>query len=371
METRIVKIADPASGEEQIRAAARMLADGEMIVFPTETVYGVGASAVHRPAVDALSRLKSRTPDKPLTLHLADPAEAERYAGPLSPLALRLIRKAWPGPLTLVLPDRRPQPGQPEGLAEEAIYHQGTVGLRCPSHPVGQAILRAARVPIIASSANLAGQVPPRRAEEALAALKGMVPLVVDSGPTQHSRASTVVRIGPDDRYEVLREGAISARRLDRLAKTRVLFICTGNLCRSPMAVGVAQHILATRLKCRPEDLRKHGFEIASAGTGSAPGYPPSANGVAALAERGIDLSGHRSQPMTVDSLLAADYIWVMTEGHLDQVLRLAPEVAPRTALVDPHGDPVDDPIGGDINAYRACARHLEAALLERLMEIV
>jgi L-threonylcarbamoyladenylate synthase len=371
METRILKIADPASGEQDIRAAARALADGEMVVFPTETVYGLGVSAVNRPAIDALSRLKNRTPDKPFTLHLADPEEAERYAGPLLPLAQRLIRKTWPGPLTLVLPDRRPHPGQPEGLAEDAIYYDGTIGLRCPNHAVGQAILRAARVPVIASSANLAGHTPPRRAEEAIAQLNGAVPLIVDSGPTHYSRASTVVRISPDDQYEVLREGAITARRLDRLSKTRILIICTGNLCRSPMAVGVAMQILATRLKCRADELRRHGFEIASAGTGSAPGYPASDNGEAAMAERGIDISGHRSQPMTVDSLLAADYIWVMTQGHLDSVLRLAPEVAERTALLDPRGRPVADPIGGDIDAYRTCARHLEQALLERLMEVV
>ena len=371
METRTVRISDPTSGEQEIRAAAGALSSGELIVFPTETVYGIGASAVDRPAVDAMSRLKNRTPDKPFTLHLAGPEEAERYAGPLSPLALRLIRKTWPGPLTLVVPDRRPQTGHPEGLAEDAIYYQGTVGLRCPNHAVCQAILRAARVPVIASSANLAGQAPPRRAEEALGYLAGSVPLVVDSGPTQYSRASTVLRISTDDQYEVLREGVIAARRLDRLAKTRVLLVCTGNLCRSPMAVGIGQRILSTRLKCAPGELGRHGFEIASAGTGSAPGYPASDNAAAAMAERGIDIRGHRSQPMTVDSLLAADYIYVMTQGHLDAVLRLAPEVAPRAALLDPHGRPVADPIGGDIEAYRACARHLEQALLERLMEIV
>ncbi|HUU93847.1 MAG TPA: L-threonylcarbamoyladenylate synthase [Phycisphaerae bacterium] len=371
METRTVTIGDASPDDEQIREAGAALARGELIVFPTETVYGLGASALGREAIDAMNRLKNRQPGKPFTLHLPDPEQARTYAGTLSPVALRLIRRAWPGPLTLVLPDRRENPGRPEGLFEAAIYHRGTVGLRCPDHAVGRAILRAAGVPVVGTSANLAGQPPPRTAPDALAQLDGRVPLVVDAGPARHAGPSTVVRVQADDSYQVLREGAVSDRRLARLARTCLLFVCTGNMCRSPMAVGLARKILADRLDCTSDDLDAHGFEITSAGTACAWGGPASDNAIRVMAERGIDLARHRSRPMTVDALAQADYIWVMTGGHREAAIRHAPAVAAKVSLVDPAGREVSDPIGGNLEVYRTCARHLEQALAHRLAEVV
>jgi protein-tyrosine phosphatase len=179
-----------------------------------------------------------------------------------------------------------------------------------------------------------------------------------------------VVRVQPDDTYDVLREGAITARRLERLARTRILIVCTGNMCRSPMAMGLARKIAAARLGCRPDELEDRGIEIRSAGTGAVEGTPASGNAILAAGDLGVDLRDHASRPMTVDALLAADYIWVMTREHLASVVRLAPEVADRVALVDPRGEEVGDPMGGDLALYRQCARRLEAALVERLAEI-
>ncbi len=370
METRVLKAVDAEPEGDAVGEAADALARGELVVFPTETVYGVGVSAVHPGAVDAIHALKDRPREKPFSLHLPDPELAEQYAGPLGPVARRLVRKAWPGPVTLVLPDRRDPGSTPEGLIEEGVYFEGTVGLRCPSHRIGRAILRQAGVPVIASSANLAGQDPPREAAEALADLDGRVPLVVDAGRTQLARASTVVRVAEDGSFEVLREGAVTARRIARLATTRVLLICTGNLCRSPMAQGLARHMLAEREGCDPALLERHGIGVSSAGTGAPSGIPPSDNAVETMRKRGIDIGDHRSRPMTVDALLAADYIWVMTRGHLESVRRVAPEVADRAALIDPDGQDVRDPIGGDLNAYEACAAHIEAALARRIREV-
>jgi len=371
METRILRAMDLVGGEAAIREAGAAIARGELVVFPTETVYGIGTSAVSAPAVAAMSELKRRSPDKPFTLHLADAEEASRYAGPLSPLARRLMRKAWPGPLTLVLPDRRPVKGDPAGLVEEAIYHEGTVGIRCPAHPVGRAILRAAGVPVVGSSANVGGRPAPRQAAEALADLSGRVSLAVDSGPATYARASTVVRLTEEDAYEILREEAISARRLERMARMRYLFVCTGNLCRSPMAEGLAAKFLADILGCAPEELGRRGIDVESAGTAATAGCAASANAIEAMRDRGIDIRRHHSRPITVDVLLAADYIWVMTRSHLESVVRLAPEVAGRVALLDPTGDAIADPIGGDLGEYRACAGHLEKAIAARLAETV
>ena len=275
METRVLTVIDAQHRAEAVREAGRALAEGQLVIFPTETVYGVGASAVHRAAVEALSVLKGRTPDKPFALHLADPAEAERYAGPLPPMARRLIQKTWPGPLTLVVPDRRPDRTRPEGLVADAIYRDGLVGLRCPRSDVGQAILRAAGVPVVGSSANLSGRPAPRQVSEALADLGGKVPLAVDAGPALIARASTVVRVTADNRYEVLRKGAITARRLERLTQTHLLLVCSGNLCRSPMAEGLARRILADRLGCAPRNSRTTASKSPAPAPGLWPGIPP------------------------------------------------------------------------------------------------
>lgn len=357
--------------EAAIRESAKALAEGKLVVFPTETVYGVGADASNREALEALSAVKSRTPDKPFTVHIARPDEAPRYAGPLSRLAQRLTRKCWPGPVALVVPDRRALNAENLIAVPEAVYWQGTVGLRCPDHAVGRAILADCGVPVVASSANLAGRPAPRTAQEALADLGGRVDLVIDAGPAAYARPSTVVRLREDDSFEVLREGAVTARRISRMAKTRILFVCSGNMCRSPMAAGLAKKMVADRLGCDPAEIEDRGIQIASVGTGAFEGERASPDALAAMEERSVDIRDHRSRPMTVDALLTADYIWVMTRAHQASVVRLAPEVGGRVALLDPAGYDIPDPIGGTLEEYRSCARQLERALAERMAEML
>ncbi len=137
------------------------------------------------------------------------------------------------------------------------------------------------------------------------------------------------------------------------------------------MAGGRARTILADRIGCTPDDLDAHGFRIVGAGTASAVGLPASDNALNVMADRGIDLTQHRTRPMTVDALGQADYIWVMTRGHREAAIRCLPEAAPKVSLVDPAGREVADPIGGDMEVYRACARHLEQVLTKRMGEIV
>jgi len=269
-----------------------------------------------------------------------------------------------------VVPDRREGKSAGPRIVADGIYYEGTVGLRCPSHPVGRAILRAAGVPVAASSANAAGHPPPQEAGQALAEFNGKVPIVVDSGPTPYARPSTVVRIGEDDSYEVLREGAITSRRVARLARTRILIVCTGNVCRSPMAAALAKRMLADRFGCEPEELEDRGMEVTSCGTGASGGLPVSRHAAEILAERGLQADDHRSQPMTVDAVLAADYIWVMTRGQGDAARALAPEARGRVTLLDPDGQDIEDPMGGEHGEYRTCLARLERAVARRLEEI-
>ncbi len=161
-----------------ITEAAACLRRGGLVIFPTETVYGVGAHADDAKAVARLYQAKARPVEKLLTLHVATIVQARQLPVEWPPVALELARLFWPGPLTLILPRR--------GEA-------GTVGIRVPRHPVAEALLSAAGVPVVASSANRSGQPAPATADAAVAALGDFVDVVVDAGPCAVGAPSTVV----------------------------------------------------------------------------------------------------------------------------------------------------------------------------------
>lgn len=172
--------------------AAKLLQGGGLVVFPTETVYGLGADAANPQAIDRLNRVKGRPPEKPYSLHLHDAAQLREFVDVVPPLAERLIERFWPGPLTIVMPSR-------DGK---------TIGFRLPDHPVARAFLKACGVPVVAPSANRSGSPPPTDAKEVLAALDGAVDCILDAGPTRLGRESTVVEV-IGSRLEIRREGAI------------------------------------------------------------------------------------------------------------------------------------------------------------------
>jgi L-threonylcarbamoyladenylate synthase len=201
---------------DAIADAARRLADGEPVAFATETVYGLGARADDAAAVARVYAAKGRPADHPLIVHVADAAAAEAFADPLPPLARRLIDALWPGPLTVIVPRRA-------GMAEAAAGGQGTVGLRCPAHPVAQALLRAAAargVPgVAAPSANRFGRVSPTRAAHVQSEFAEVLPglAVLDGGDCDVGIESSIVDCSRG-RPVLLRPGTLSRARLEAAA---------------------------------------------------------------------------------------------------------------------------------------------------------
>ena len=202
--TRIMT-ADPAA----VEAAARCLAAGGLLAFPTETVYGLGADACNGEAIARLYEAKGRPAFNPLICHVGDIAAAVRL-GRFDADATRLARALWPGPLTLVVPK---QPDCP--VAELATAGLPTIALRVPHHPVALAILAAFGKPVVAPSANRSGHVSPTTAAHVLADLRGRIDLVVDSGPTPVGVESTIVACleGP----VLLRPGGLPRAEIERV----------------------------------------------------------------------------------------------------------------------------------------------------------
>jgi protein-tyrosine-phosphatase len=137
-----------------------------------------------------------------------------------------------------------------------------------------------------------------------------------------------------------------------------VLFVCTGNTCRSPLAERLCRRMLADRLGCEPADLAARGFVVRSAGVMAYPGDGASPLAVVAAEEMGAELADHRSRPVTPDLLAEATSVIAMTDGHLDLLAYRFPNVGPPPVPLSEDGD-IPDPIGGDIDEYRACARRI------------
>ena len=160
------------------------------------------------------------------------------------------------------------------------------------------------------------------------------------------------------------------ADSVEKSVLRRVLFVCTGNTCRSPMAEALLKRLLADRLGCAPAELPERGFLVQSAGLSTMMGAPASADAIAAVAALGADLSGHCSQPLSLE-LLLADHIFAMTYSHLEMLTGLGLEGMPTPQLLSPGGDDVFDPIGAEPEVYRACAETIWAHLQKRLPEIL
>ena len=200
MRTRI----EPATAA--LLNAVEYLRAGELVAFPTETVYGLGADARRDDAVRAIYAAKGRPSGNPLIVHVADLAAAKACAAHWPNLADRLAKQFWPGPLTLIVP-------RGEGLSPLVSAGRHTVALRCPKHPVAEALLCVFNGPIAAPSANRSGFTSPTTAQHVMAELSGRVPLILDGGACDIGLESTVLDISGDV-PTVLRPGAITLEQL-------------------------------------------------------------------------------------------------------------------------------------------------------------
>ena len=197
------------AGEAAVAAAARALADGGLVAFPTETVYGLGADATNPAAIAHLYQAKGRPAFNPLIAHVGDLAAARQIARFDAP-ATALAEAFWPGPLTLVLPKT-----QGCAVADLATAGLDTIAIRIPAHPVARDILRVFGGPVVAPSANISGHVSPTTAAHVQSDLAGRIDLIVDGGPVAVGVESTIV--GCFDAPMLLRPGGLPRAEIERV----------------------------------------------------------------------------------------------------------------------------------------------------------
>jgi tRNA threonylcarbamoyl adenosine modification protein (Sua5/YciO/YrdC/YwlC family) len=367
----VIDIRSAEDSRDVVHRAVQALAEGKLVALPTETVYGLAASALDPTAVARLMETKGRKTGKALTLAIKSADDVLDYVPNLSPLGRRLARRCWPGPVTIVS-----EGGHPESLIRQlprpvqaAVCPNGTIGLRVPAHPMVLDILRMLVGPVVLTSANPEGGRDPVTCDEVLAALGDRVQLVLNDGRSRLGQPSTVVKVG-QKKFEILRAGVVPDQTLKRLSSLMVLFVCTGNTCRSPMAEVMCRKMIADRLGCAPAALGDAGVMVMSAGISAMMGARPSPEAVKVMERLGLQLADHESQPLSSQLVHHADIIWTMTRAHRQAIVSQWPEASSRTHLLDVEQNDIADPIGGPVEFYEKCAVQIKAHLEKRIAEL-
>ncbi len=198
MAAEVVRIGGQPGDLDRIKKAAEVVEAGGLVAFPTETVYGLACRAEHS-SLARLDRLKGRDASKHYTLHIGQMDEYRKYVPKIGLRAEKLIREAWPGPLTLVFEltpaQMETQKSRFDAEVVQTLYKNNSIGIRCPDHPVASLLLRLVHLPVVAPSANYAGQPPATDAQQVAAQLADDVDMILDGGPCKHKQSSTVALV--------------------------------------------------------------------------------------------------------------------------------------------------------------------------------
>jgi L-threonylcarbamoyladenylate synthase len=202
METRLWKLKKDEPLDQQVREAARLIAGGEVVAFPTETVYGLGANGLNAEACKKIFAAKGRPADNPLILHIAEMDGMDPLTSGLSPMAKKLMEAFWPGPMTLIVP-------KSEKIPDVVTAGLDTVAVRFPIHPVARELIRQAGCPIAAPSANKSGKPSPTNAQDVLQDMDGLIAGIIDGGSCDIGVESTIIDTTGSDPV-ILRPGGIT-----------------------------------------------------------------------------------------------------------------------------------------------------------------
>lgn len=371
----LLRLREADDPRDVIHRAVHRLVEGGLVALPSDTSEVVAASSLCPEAVQRLQNWacarRGLDPDQAggqLMLGVKGAEEARDYVVEASPTVNRLMQRLWPGPVVLVLPVPLNRglhsafpPRTQNALFRNVPADDAEMWFRVPDHEVVLSVMSLLPAPLVLweDRAGTSGK-PPSRSW----AMDG--DLILEDDPRQNQGDPTVIRV-EDNSWNLVEPGVVTETQLNRMTGQVILFVCTGNTCRSPLAEGMFRKLLADRLGCAPDELPERGYTILSAGLAAAVGAPAALESIEVARKYGANLESHCSQPLSDELLARADRVYTMTQSHRDSILFARPDAAERIHLLSPEETDICDPIGGGPSEYESCgqeiARHLEKIL--------
>ncbi len=373
-----LKLREADDPRDLIHRAVHCLVEGGLVVFPSEIGELVAASSLESAAVLKLSTL-ANTRGNPqetqdggsLLLGFKAADEAQDYVMETSPTCKRLMLRCWPGSVVLAIPMSVDHGllGELPLETQQAVLRKSNqtlweVWCRIPNHAVVLAAMALLPAPLVfwEDRGSSVGKLPSSNWVDD-------VDLILEDAPRENQQTPSVVRV-QNNSWTLLEPGIVTESHLNQMTGKVILFVCTGNTCRSPLAEGLFRKLMADRLACSPDELPERGYTILSAGLAATSGSPAARESVDVAVKYGANLTSHSSQPLTDELLEKADHVYTMTHSHRDSILFARPDAVERVTLLSIENTDIPDPIGGGQEEYEQCggeiSRHL-AAIVEEL----